>query len=680
MILNDFLKKEIRFIKGVGPIKGQLFNKLDIYTIKDIIEYRPFRYDDLSVVTNVCDYDDNQNKLYFLKILDKRVVNSKNYKIIKLRAIDNTSYCDIVFFNQDYLKNKFDIGKKYYFFGKFKNEFNSLTLNSPDFYKENELKEKILPVYLLTAGLSLNYFRKVIKNVLNELNTFNFEEIIPEFILKKYLVENYKKSIFNIHFPDNFENCLKSLKDLKFREIFTLHLAFSLMKEKKSQKNNIKWINDFDLIKFEVLLPFKLTNDQKKSIIEIEKKLNLGFNINILLQGDVGAGKTVVVVYFLLKAYLSGYKSIIMAPTEVLAKQHFNSITKLLENLNPRIIFIRGGNYKGKKDDLLLLDDEKPAIVIGTHALFQKNIKYSSTAITIIDEQHRFGVKQRMELIKLSNCPNVIVMSATPIPRTLSLTVYGDMDYSVIKEKPAERIKIKTFVRSEESLFKIYEFIKKRVDYGEKCFIITPLVDESDKLELKSAIATYEDLSTNVFKNYSVGLLHGRMKEKEKNKVMEDLKEGKVNILVSTTVIEVGVDISDATVIVINHADRFGIAQLHQLRGRVGRGNKPSYCVLVHSNEISKTTMKRLRILENSDDGFYLAEADLLLRGSGELLGSRQHGFGLFRFVDPAEDRELIEQVKKEVNALIKIEKIENIDKKLLDYVYEKHLKDYSIL
>jgi ATP-dependent DNA helicase RecG len=518
------------------------------------------------------------------------------------------------------------------------------------------------------------------KIVLEEFVHIEVKEIIPDIIVKKYNINSWKESILNIHFPESLELCEKALQDLKFREIFTLHIAFSLMKEKKLERNNINWSETLNIDLFETYLPFKLTGDQRASIKEIEDRLRSGFNINILLQGDVGAGKTVVVVYFLLKAYLSGYKSIIMAPTEVLARQHFESIGKLLSGLSPRLIFIRGGNYKGKKDDIILLNDDKPAIVIGTHALFQKDIKYSKTAVTVIDEQHRFGVKQRMELVNLSDCPNVIVMSATPIPRTLSLTVYGDMDYSVIREKPAERIKIKTFVRGEESLDKIYEFIKKRVNCGEKCFIITPLVDESDKLELRSAIATYEELKNGFFSDCSVGLLHGRMKEKEKNSVMEDLKNGNIKILVSTTVIEVGVDIPDATVIVINHADRFGIAQLHQLRGRVGRGSLQSYCVLIHSREISRTSMKRLRILESSDDGFYLAEADLMLRGSGELLGSRQHGFGLFRYIDPADDRKLIEQVKKEVNAYIEIVKTENIDKRLIQYVNEKFLKDYSIL
>ncbi|MFA5478806.1 MAG: ATP-dependent DNA helicase RecG [Candidatus Muiribacteriota bacterium] len=681
--MNEFLNKDIQYIKGVGPKRVRLFNKLEIFNAGDLLGFIPTRYEDRRSVVTVKEGKIDENSLFLLKITDSRLISKGKFKILKLRACDTSgSYIDIVYFNQTYLKDKFKIGKNYYFYGKKKFDFGTFSLNSPDFESEDEKKTtgKLLPVYNLTAGLTQNVIRNTMSIILEQAEKEKFDEIIPDYIKKKYSIDDYFTSIKKVHFPINEEEINQSLKSLKWREIFILQTAFGIISQKKKIKNGLRidCLKNFEI--FQKNLPFTLTNAQKKVINEISDELNTGKNINRLLQGDVGSGKTVVVAFFLMSACMAGFKSIIMAPTEVLAAQHYNFLLKLLSSFKIEVVFLKGGNYKGKKKELEIIESEKPVVVCGTHALIQEKVKYGKTGIIIIDEQHRFGVKQRMELVKKTDCSNIIVMSATPIPRTLALTAYGDMDYSVIDEKPEQRKKIKTFVRGEKSLPDIFKFIKERLKSDEKAFIITPLIEESEKLDLKAAVKVWEELRTTFFKSDETGLLHGRMKTKEKEEVMEEFRNGKINVLVSTTVVEVGVDISMATVIVIKNAERFGLAQLHQLRGRVGRGDRQSYCVLVHSDNAGRQSVERLKLMEKTDDGFELSEHDLKLRGAGEFFGSRQHGFGNFKFIDVVNDRKIIETSKKEVEAMFKIYKFDNLPENMKNYVENNLLKNYQIL
>ncbi|MGM0607498.1 MAG: ATP-dependent DNA helicase RecG [Candidatus Muiribacteriota bacterium] len=677
---EQIFDKDVRFIKNVGPRRAVMLEKLNIKTLIDLIYHIPVRYEDRRNPVKIKNLIEGRESLLLLELSDIREVRARRFKIIKLRGFDGENYIDIVFFNQAYLKKNFQKGVKYYFYGKPKRELYGFVLNSPDFEKEDGKNEKIVPVYALTKGISQKVIKKIILNAFNEVKKIEIPDYLPQYLKEKYGFFSPGESLFQIHFPEDFKKLNQALDGMKFREIFYLQTAFFIISFKKkilsSKKLKVKKFLD----KYKKVLPFKLTNDQSRVIDEIAGELEAQKNVNRLLQGDVGSGKTAVVMFFLIAVVLNKYKSIFMAPTEVLSKQHFKNIKIYADKFNIKTILLTGGNYKGKRGHEELIASDSPCIIIGTHALIQKKLNYGKTGIIIIDEQHRFGVAQRMELSKKTGCKNIIVMSATPIPRTLALTSYGDMDFSNIREKPARRKEVKTYLRDEKALTKIYNFINEKINkFKEKAFIVTPLIEESQKMDLKAAEQVYKELSEKYFIG-KCGILHGRMKSKEKEKIMEQFINGDIYILISTTVIEVGVDVPEATVMVIKNAERFGLAQLHQLRGRVGRSHRQSYCVLVHSENISSYSMKRLHKMEETFDGFELAEEDMKLRGTGEFFGSRQHGFGNFKFINPVKDSKLIEASRKEVSAMFKIYKYENIPENLKNYIKNIVLKKWEIL
>jgi len=679
--MHDVFEKNIQYIKGVGPKKAKAFERLGVTTLWDLLNYVPIRYEDRTKIYDLENAPEEENVSLVLQVIDKRLVRARRFRIVKLRVSDGIKRADVLFFNQDWLNKYFKIGKKYYFYGKVKRDILNIELNNPEYsdYSEDIDLTGIFPVYNLTRGITSKTIRNIMDNAIKEVEKISLEEVIPESFIKSFKIKGIIESLIGIHKPEDFDHLKICFDSMKKREIFFLQFAFRYIKGKYSKLPHCLLKEELTLKEYQDLYPFDFTNDQKKVIKKINKEIFQGRNVNILLQGDVGSGKTVVATYYAMLAVKNGQHGIIMAPTEVLATQHFNNIRPIAEKLNIEVVLLKGGTSKKKKETLSLLADERPLLIIGTHALFQSKAKYSRTGFVIIDEQHRFGVEQRNTLIEKTGCHNIIVMSATPIPRSLALSAYGDMDYAIINEKPAMRKSIKTYLRDDRSLKKIYEFVKSRIVEGEKCFIITPLVEESEKMDLRAATEVYER-AKSFFGEEKVLLLHGRMKEKEKDSIMKEFSSEKGAVLVSTTVVEVGVDIPEATVMIIKNAERFGIAQLHQLRGRVGRGDLQSYCILVHSDNLSKTGQLRLRALESSDDGFVLADEDLKQRGAGDVFGSRQHGFGTFIYTRIPADKDIIEKIKESVDAYFKIIDLVNIDEKLLCFTKKMIIGKHGVL
>lgn len=476
------------------------------------------------------------------------------------------------------------------------------------------------------------------------------EETLPEEFLKEYNLISKKDAVVRINFPVQYSDIETSRRRLAFEELFFLELILALKKKTlENEKKGITFSKSIDELKakFKKTLPYELTNAQIKVINEIYGDMNSDKCMNRLLQGDVGSGKTVVAVFSMLIAIENGYQCAFMCPTELLAEQHFKTITEMLKPFDLKITLLVGGQKKKLREEILTdIKTGKSNIIIGTHALIQEKVEFQNLGFVVIDEQHKFGVMQRAKLKEKGLNPDVLVMTATPIPRTLSMTYYGDLDVSVIDELPKNRIPIKTALRSEKDKENIYKFIRLEIQNGRQVYIIYPIIDESEKLDLKSAEENYLILKNNIFRDYEVGMVHGRMLWNEKDEVMEDFKNGKLNILVSTTVIEVGIDIPNATVMIIEEAQRFGLSQLHQLRGRVGRGAEQSYCILVAKN-LDETASKRLNILCETTDGFKIAEADMEIRGPGEFFGIRQSGVLNFSCTDLNTDKDLLESARK---------------------------------
>jgi len=679
--MNDIFEKDVQYIKGVGPKKAKAFERLGIKTLWDLINFVPTRYEDRTKIYDLESAPEDQNVSLILQVIDKRFIRTGRFRLVKLRVSDGNRRADILFFNQDWLNKYFKTGKKYYFYGKVKKDILNIEINNPEYsdYFEDTDPTGIYPVYNLTRGLSAKVLRSIMENALKEMNSIEIEEVIPESFLEKYEILPFAESIIGIHQPKDMDHLKISMESMKKREIFFLQFAFRYLKGKNSKLPGHALKNELSFKEYQSYYPFEFTDDQKRVINQISKELFSGNNVNILLQGDVGSGKTVVATYFAMLAAKNGEHGIIMAPTEVLATQHYNNILPISEKAGVKTVLLKGGNSKAKKETLKMLEADQPLVIIGTHALFQGKAEYSKTGFVIIDEQHRFGVEQRSRLLEKTGCNNIIVMSATPIPRSLALSAYGDMDYAVINQKPANRKPVRTYLRDERSLNKIYEFVQQRLRKGEKCFIITPLVEESEKMDLRAATEVYEQVG-KYFGGDNVLLLHGRMKDKEKKLIMDKFSSDDGGVLVSTTVVEVGVDIPEATVMIIKNAERFGIAQLHQLRGRVGRGDLQSYCILVHSEKLSGTSQARLRAIKGSNDGFKLADEDLKQRGAGDVFGSRQHGFGTFVFTRIPGDIELLEKMRESVDAYFKIVNLVNIDNKLLSFIKRMIIGKHGVL
>ncbi len=668
------LKQSVQFIKGVGPSRVKLLNILGVYTIEDLISYYPRTYEDRTKITKIAELQDGQSAM--IEAVTTSGASTarlrRNMTITKVIVEDDTGRALISWFNQDYVKTRIHAKEKYRFFGRVSKKSGITEFNSPVFDAENEHENtgKIVPVYPTTKGLNQTSIRQAIENALALVNE-KIEESLPEYIVKQYNLMSLEDATKQIHFPSNMEKFTLARKRLAFEELLTFQLA--LLSLKTQYDNEIRGIKYDENVKMSDVintLPFRLTKAQLRVLEEIDRDMESEKPMNRLLQGDVGSGKTIVAMISAYKAVKSGYQVAVMAPTTILATQHLENFNKILSSFGIKSELLISSLTKKQKQ--IVLDKLKSGeidIIIGTHALLQENVEFKKLGLVVTDEQHRFGVKQRSIIAGKGNNPDVLVMTATPIPRTLAIVVYGDLDISIIDELPPNRKKIDTLAVRENMTARIVEFIKKNVDEGRQAYIVCPFVEDNEDMEnvksIEKLAKTYKD---DIFKDYKVEILHGKMKPKEKDQVMQDFKDNKISILISTTVIEVGVDVPNANIMVIENAERFGLAQLHQLRGRVGRGEHKSYCILKYNGN-SDLIRQRMETMTATDDGFKIAEKDLELRGSGEFFGTKQHGLPEFKIANifDAEDIKILKLVQE---LAIKIEaedsKLENEKNKKL--------------
>ena len=650
------LLKDVKYIKGVGPNRVKLLNKLNIYTLKDLITYYPRTYEDRNKPKKIDECIDGEETTIEAIACGNVVETHLPRKTMqKLLVKDETGAAIITWFNQTYLKNKFITGKKYRFYGKINLKFGKVELNSPVFDEIDKRNNtgRIIPIYPLTYQLSQTTLRKIMENAIKEVKG-NLKESLPEEILKEYNLEEINTATENIHFPKKLEDFQTARKRLVFEELFSTQLALLALKNNyKNEEKGIKSSKDVHISDVIKEFPFNLTNAQRRVLEEIEQDMESDKSMNRLLQGDVGSGKTAVAMCAAYKAVKSGYQAAIMAPTAILATQHLENFKNILEKLDIKCELLISGITKKRKEEIL--ENTKNGnidILIGTHALIEDNVIFKDLGLVVTDEQHRFGVKQRTKIAQKGNNPDVLVMSATPIPRTLALILYGDLDISIIDELPPNRKKIETFAVSKKLEQRIDAFIQKQVDEGRQCYIVCPLVEENEEMDLKSVIELYEKYQKEIFPQYRVAYIHGKMKPKEKDQIMLDFKSHKTDILISTTVIEVGVDVPNANIMVIEDAQRFGLAALHQLRGRVGRGEYQSYCILKYEGK-GENVRKRMKVMCETNDGFVISEKDLELRGAGDFFGTMQHGIPEFKIANLFEDIEILKQAQKAAQKII---------------------------
>ena len=651
------LEKPVQYVKNVGPNRVKLLNKLNIFTLKDLITYFPRNHEDRSTTKKIAECENGETVLIKAKTLTKVTeMRTRRLSIYKLVVSDESASLVITWFNQKYLKDKFKVGETYTFFGKIENNSGTFEMKSPVFDEEGVDKNtgKIVPIYPLTSHLSQNILRKIIENGIDEVYG-KLEENLPEYILDRYKLLDINDAYKNIHFPMSNSDFVRAKNRLVFEELLGLQLALLRLKEgQKYDEKGIKFDSNIQMEDVIKTLPFNLTNAQKRVLKEINENMEKETAMNRLLQGDVGSGKTIVSIIAAYKAVKSGYQVAIMAPTAILADQHLKNFTKVLEPFGIKCeLLVSSVTKKNKEKILERLSDGEIDILIGTHALLEDNVIFKNLGLVVTDEQHRFGVKQRAKIVAKGNNPDVIVMSATPIPRTLALILYGDLDISIIDELPPNRKKIETYAVGKEMEDRVNAFVKKLIGEGRQAYIVCPLVEESDDDEsLKSVVELAEKYKTEVFSEYRVEYLHGKMKAKEKDDIMSRFKDGEIDILISTTVIEVGVDVPNASIMVIENAERFGLAQLHQLRGRVGRGEYQSYCILKNNGK-SKVCKERMKVMQQTNDGFIISEKDLELRGSGDFFGTAQHGIPELKIANLFEDMQELKLVQGLANKIM---------------------------
>jgi len=596
---------------------------------------------------------------------------------------DETGTATITWFNQSYLKNMFEVGKEYKFYGKISNMFGKISMTSPVFDKQGESKNtgKIIPIYPLTYNLSQNTIRKIIQNGIEEVKE-NLTEVLPKYILKEFNLQEINEATLNIHFPKEFKDFELAKNRFVFEELLSVQLALLELKNGyQNEEIGIQFSKEAKMSDIINKLPFKLTNAQRRVLEEINKDMESTKPMNRLLQGDVGSGKTVISMCAAYKAVKCGYQAAIMAPTAILATQHLENFRKTFDGLGIKCELLISAMTKKKKTELLQrLENGDIDILIGTHALLQENVIFKKLGLVVTDEQHRFGVKQRTTIVEKGQNPDALVMTATPIPRTLALILYGDLDISIIDELPPNRKKIDTFAVPKTMEERVNNFIKKQIDEGRQAYIVCPLVEENEESDLKSVEKLYEKSKTETFSEYKVEYIHGKMNAKDKDIIMEKFKNKEIDILISTTVIEVGVDVPNSNIMVIEDAQRFGLAQLHQLRGRVGRGEYKSYCVLKYEGK-SETIRKRMKVMCDTNDGFIISEKDLELRGAGDFFGTMQHGIPEFKIANLFEDMQMLKIVQELATKIIvddpKLEKEEN--KLLRGLIKDKFVKRIEI-
>ena len=586
------LLKDAKYIKGVGPNRIKQLNSLGIYTLEDVISYYPRGYENRGIKKDIAELVDGEDALIEAKCVSKmtEIRIRKNMTIYKLVVRDETATCTLTWFNVPFLKKRFIVGDTYKFFGKVKRKLNQIEMMTPiiDEQDSNKNTGRIIPIYPSTYNLSQNILRKIIENALEEANVL--PETIPEYLIKEYKLMDINKATKQIHFPNSFEDYNRARTRLVFEELLIMQLALLTFKTNYDKdKKGISFSTDAKMSEIIDSLPFKLTNAQSRVLEEIDKDMESKKTMNRLLQGDVGSGKTAVAMCAAFKAVRSNYQAAVMVPTAILATQHYQNFKKTMDKFDIRCELLISGMAKKQKEKILEeLKQGKIDIIIGTHALLQENVEFNKLGLVITDEQHRFGVRQRSIINLKGENPDVLVMSATPIPRTLALILYGDLDISIIDELPPNRQKIDTFAVTASKEERVNNFIKGQIDEGRQAYVVCPLVEESGEINAKSVLEIAEKYKNEIFKDYRVEYIHGKLNKKDKEAIMEEFKNGKIDILISTTVIEVGVDVPNASIMVIENAERFGLATLHQLRGRVGRGKYKSYCILKYKGNRRK--------------------------------------------------------------------------------------------
>ncbi len=721
------------YIKGVGPKRAEVLEKDGLSSPEDILYYAPRTYIDRAGALSIKEITAKLNREQTFEF-DKgfsnfslkneisivaKLIHKQEKELSKKRTMlvftlsdGSGEYAQIIFWNYTkYFSKAYEAGETLFVSGNVElNRNGVLCFNHPEielFDEEDEASYrsgKILPVYPLkqnmrNAKISVRILRKITLTTI-EKYLYLIKESLPKWLIDEFKLPSKQESIKNLHFPENRKNLIKAVKRLKFEEILYFEIFLALRYKGIKTKELAPLINPKSVSARRLYdkLPFKLTSDQKRAIREISEDINSGMPMNRLLQGDVGSGKTIVAVLSMLMAIDNGIQTAIMAPTETLAEQHFHTFSKMLDGFNIGIGRLLGGQRTRQRREILdKISSGECKIIIGTHALFQADIVYNRLGLIIIDEQHRFGVAQRAELKvhgeksfegkELS--PHILVMSATPIPRTLSMTLYGDLDVSIIREKPANRLPIRTKVVFDAQIEEAYDFIRNEIKSGRQAYIVYPLVEKSEKIDFKSAIDHYDMLKEEVFPDFHCGLLHGQMFWYEKEETMRDFLEKKYDILVATTVIEVGIDVPNATVMMIEDAERFGLSQLHQLRGRVGRSSYQSYCLLVTKDKYKfalnkkvdeqterKSAIIRLKTMEEISDGFKIAEVDLQLRGPGDVMGTRQSGLPDFKFLNLAEDGNIVAAARKQ--AFLIIEKDANLSLPENELIRNEFLKRFE--
>jgi ATP-dependent DNA helicase RecG len=630
------LSDPITILKGIGPSKAAQFAALNIHTLQDLICHFPRGYEDRTRLVTIDQLEVDKPACFRATVMNtpRTAHIRKGLDITKVQVADHTARLTLTFFNQKFTTNQLQYGKEYIFYGAVSGDFIGYNMASPSFEPLDAppvTTRRILPIYPLTAGLSNAAVLKAVRQALAICDVP--AEIIPEPVRRQYGILPAERAYYAIHEPSSMAEAEQAKRRLIFEEFFVFSAGLSLMRATRAGKQTAPYQNT-DLTAFMAVLPFRLTGAQSRAIDEIMADFRKGAPMNRLVQGDVGSGKTMVAAAAAYCAARNGRQSALMVPTEILAEQHHASLSKLLTPLGVRVGLLTGSmKEKDKKAVRAAIAEGGLDLIVGTHALITDNTAFAALGLVIADEQHRFGVAQRSKLSAKSNDPHLLVMSATPIPRTLALIMYGDLDVSILDELPPGRQTVDTFLVTESYRPRINAFIRKQVAEGHQCFVVCPAVEENEELNIKSAELWADTLQTSVFPDLKVSLLHGRMKGAEKEAIMSAFARGESHILVATTVIEVGVDVPNATLMVIEDADRFGLSQLHQLRGRVGRGSAKSYCILTSHNRNGET-LQRIKAFCKTNDGFRIAEEDLKLRGPGDFFGQRQSGLPVFRVAD----------------------------------------------